>query len=67
MFAVLVYILLVVLTQHRILMAKDRSLDNLFARDYPGLVNVLGEGSSKHSNMFEAPKPFCIALYDKLR
>jgi len=39
-------------------------LNNLLARDYLSLVNVLGEGSIKHAHMLEAAKPFCIALYD---
>jgi len=39
----------------------------VFARDYPGLVNVPGEGSIKHANMLEAAKPYFIAIYDKLR
>jgi len=42
-------------------------LNNLFARNYPALVNVLGEGSIEHANILEAEKPFCIAQYDKLR
>ena len=42
-------------------------LNNLFVRDYLCLVNVLCEGSIKHANNLEAGKPFCIALYDKLR
>ena len=46
---------------------KITVLNNLFTRDYLCLVNVLCEGSIKHANKLEAAKPFCIALYDKLR
>ena len=39
---------------------KIMVLNNLFARDYPGLVNVLGEGSIKYAKMLEEAKCFCI-------
>ena len=54
-------------TSHPYGKRKITVLNNLFARDHLGLVNVLGEGSIKHANIQEAAKPFCIVLYDKLR
>ena len=65
-YSCLLYLLIADVTQHHG-HQKIKVLNNLFARDYHGLVNVLGDGNIKHANMVEAAKPFCIALYDKLR
>jgi len=37
----------------------SNSLNDLFG-DYPGLANVLGEGSIKYANMFEASNPSAL-------
>ena len=42
---------------------KFTLLNNLMSGTYPGLANVLDEGSIKHAKMLEAAKPICIALF----